>query len=33
MFSFTHYAAHGGDKAAEVNQCSEKIFDELEKSI
>ena len=31
MLNFTHHAAHGGDKVAEVNQHSEQMLDELEK--
>ena len=31
MLNFTHRAAHGGDKVAEVNWHSEQMLDELEK--
>ena len=31
MLNFIHHAAHGGDKVAEVNQCSEQILNELER--
>ena len=31
MLNFTHHAAYSGDKVAEVNQYSQKMFDELEK--
>ena len=31
MLNFTHYAAHSGDKVAEINQHSDKMLDELEK--
>ena len=33
MLNFTHHAAHVGDKVAEVDQCSEQMLHELEKSI
>ena len=31
MLNFTHFMAHGGDKAAKVNQNSEQMIDKLEK--
>ena len=31
MLNFTHHAAYGGDKVAEVNQRNEQILDELKK--
>ena len=31
MLNFTHYAAHGGDKFAEVNHHNEQMLDKLEK--
>ena len=31
MLNFTHCIAHSGDKFAEAYQCSEQMFDELEK--
>jgi len=31
MLNFTHRAAHGGDKVAEVNPRSEQMLDKLEK--
>ena len=33
MLNFTHRAAHGGDKVAEVNQHSEQMLDELEERV
>ena len=31
MLNFTHYAAHGGDKVAEINHHNEQMLDKLEK--
>ena len=31
MLNFTYFAAHGGDKVADVNQYSNQMLDKLEK--
>ena len=31
MLNFTHHAAYGSDKVAEVNRHSEEMLDEVEK--